>query len=76
MTSMTTSPLDAFAEQYRLRITRDADGTRIIAGRVGSLITDYGGGRLSVLLMGTGAGWWNNRRRTLLAAGMPTRARR
>jgi hypothetical protein len=68
MTSVTSSPL-SFAEQYRLRITRDAYGTRIIAGRVGSLITEYGDGRLTVLLMGTRAKWWSNRRRALIAAG-------
>jgi hypothetical protein len=66
---MTSSALDAFAAKHRLRVTRNAYGTRIIAGRVGSLITDFGDGRLSVLLMGTRAKWWGNRRRALIAAG-------
>jgi hypothetical protein len=68
MTSVTT-PLDAFAEQYRLRITRDAYNERIIAAKHGSLITDYGDGRLSVLLLGRSARWWNGRRQALVAAG-------
>jgi hypothetical protein len=59
--------LDAFAAAHRL--TRDAYNKRIIAGKHGSLITDYGDGRLTVLLTGTRAKWWGNRRRTLIAAG-------
>jgi hypothetical protein len=61
--------LESFAAAHRLRITRDAYNEWIIAGTNGSLITEFGGGRLSVLLMGTSARWWHNRRRTLLAAG-------
>jgi hypothetical protein len=33
------------------------------------VIADYGDGRPTVLLMGTSARWWHNRRCTLLAAG-------
>jgi hypothetical protein len=66
---MTHSALDAVAASYRLRITRDAYNERIIAATHGSLITEYGDGRLSVLLMGTSARWWHNRWRRLLAAG-------
>jgi hypothetical protein len=61
--------LDSFAAAHRLRITRDAYNERIIAGKRGSLVTDFGDGRLAVLLMGTSARWWNGRRTALVAAG-------
>jgi hypothetical protein len=64
------STLEQFAATHRLRVTRDAYYTPIIAGRAGSLITEYDDdGRLSVLLMGTSARWWNGRRNALVAAG-------
>jgi hypothetical protein len=69
MTTTTTSPLDSFAAVHRLRVTRDTYNTQIIAGKHGSLITDYGDGRLTVLLMGTSARWWNGRRTALVATG-------
>jgi hypothetical protein len=69
MTTIARSLLDTFAETHRLRIVRDAYNERIIAGKRGSLITEYGAGRLSVLLLCPTPRRWNGRRRTLIAAG-------
>lgn len=61
--------LELFAERHRLRLTRDAYGRRIVAGRGDSLIAEHGNGRLSVLLMSSSVRWWANRKRACVAAG-------
>lgn len=70
-----TLALVAFADRHRLKSVRLADegvtSERFIEGRSG-LITEYSPTRLHLVLSpGTGnAGWWANRRRSAIAAGM------
>lgn len=61
--------LASFITKHRLRVTRDSYNRRICQGRNQSLIADHGSGRLTVLLMGKSARWWNTRRNACLAVG-------
>lgn len=60
--------LTRFAEQHRLRIRTDADGSRFIPGRDGQ-VYQYDAGRLAVIHSST-LRKWNARRRAGVAAGM------
>jgi hypothetical protein len=65
-----TLALTSFADSHRLTTVRGGD-ERYVQGRDG-LLAEYSRERLHLLLTpGTGnAGWWNNRRRAAIAAGM------
>lgn len=63
------SPLQTFADRYRLRIRVDDAGDRMIPGRDG-LLYDYGSGRLGVMVLDLTPRRWGNIRRRCEAVGM------
>lgn len=60
--------IKTFAEQHRLKVTRDECGDPTIRGKLGQ-IYEYGSGRLAVVVMANTARYWNAARHRLMTAG-------
>ena len=66
--------LSEFAQRYRLKVSRDRDGTSIVLGRpAGSHIYEYGEGELGVMLMPDSSRRWAAARRAFTRAGLRIR---
>lgn len=66
--------IHAFAKQYRLRLSRDTDGTTVIRGQAGCQLYEYDGGKLAVLFASDRQNptprRWAGIRKKCIAAGM------
>ena len=65
--------LEQFADNYRLKISRDSCGANIIQGKYSHIFDGYADGRLGVLFVAPTKRHWNNARKKMEAAGLVTK---